>query len=197
MKKLLGLFVTSLALPCWAFERPAPSYNYFELGYSFIDIDDSSDLDMDGLRYDLSFSLGDRFYLRGSRWEVENEAVVKQNITRKDFALGYHYDFSDFHTVYVEGARGKYDEVFYGATGHFFVKTKNVAVGYRVRPMEQLEAGIRVNYEKFEYDFIPDENETETTIDVIYYPLEKLGIVGQWQSFFDEDIWSVKARFDF
>lgn len=197
MKLAIVSILSALCLSSQAFERPTPGFDYFELGYSFIDVDDSSEFDMDGQLYNLSFSLSDRIYLRGSRWELENEAPIKQNITRKDFAIGYHYDFGSIHTVYLEGARGKYDEVFYGFTDHFFVKTKNVALGYRVRPREQLEAGLRVNYEKFEYSTIPEENEVETTVDVIYYPKENLGLVGQWQSFFEEDIWTLKVRFDF
>lgn len=198
MKRVFLLLLLLSSLSGFAFDQPAPSYGYFEIGYSYIEDSDDSAFDLDGLLYNVSFTMGDNFYLRGSRWELEDDfASDRHNLTRKDFALGYYYNFNRIHSVFIEGARGKYDEVFYGLTEHYIVKTKNIAVGYRVRPNEQIEVGIRVNNEKFDYDLIPDESETETTIDVVYYPTKNFGIVGQWQTFFDEDILSLKARFNF
>lgn len=99
-KKLLGLSLALLAFPAFAGDI---SYNYVELGYQKIDIDDpgiGEDVDGDGFGANGSFEMGDSWFFRIGYSQADFDFGI--DLDEASAGLGWHTTMSnnaDFYAL--------------------------------------------------------------------------------------------------
>lgn len=88
-KKFLGLILAVFAAPALAGDL---SYNYFELGYQRIDVDDIN-VDGDGFGLGGSFEVGENWFITASYATAELDFGV--DFDQLSAGVGYHVDMSE------------------------------------------------------------------------------------------------------
>ena len=123
-KKLLGLSLALLAFPAFAGDI---SYNYVELGYQKIDIDDpgiGEDVDGDGFGANASFEMGDSWFFRIGYSQADFDFGI--DLDEASAGIGWHTTMSnsaDFYALIqyvraeasISGFSGSVDEDGVGA----------------------------------------------------------------------------------
>ena len=96
MKKLLGIVLVVFAFPAFAADV---NYNYAEIGYQKIDIDDNFiDVDGDGFGIGGSFELGENWFLAASYASADFDFGI--DLDQISVGVGYHVDISDNTSFY-------------------------------------------------------------------------------------------------
>jgi hypothetical protein len=97
-KQLLGLSLALLAFPAFAGDI---SYNYVELGYQKIDIDDpgiGEDVDGDGFGANGSFEMGDSWFFRIGYSQADFDFGI--DLDEASAGLGWHTTMSNNADIY-------------------------------------------------------------------------------------------------
>ena len=156
LRKLFGLSVALLALPAFAGDI---SYNFVELGYQKIDVDDvgiGADADGDGFGIGGSFEIGESWFVAASYSQAELDLPAGFGITldldQTALGVGWHTTMSnnsDFYALiqYVQAELsvdgfGSADEDGIGATiGIRGMVTDNVEIGGSIGYVDLGDAG--------------------------------------------------------
>ncbi|MCO7223865.1 hypothetical protein [Pleionea sp. CnH1-48] len=186
MKKLLAAAsLAALSLSAHA-EIPAqyleaPSYSYFDFGYT--QWDDANELKGQHLKFGYEFDFN--IFVSAENHKLESDIDEGYTLGFRLFALGYKHDLDEKSSVFGSFARVNVKDS--------TAKANMVTVGYRAMPVERVEFGIEANHTDFE----EIESKAGFAISGQYYLEKQLSFKAEVRDWIDETSFILGFRYSF
>jgi hypothetical protein len=184
--KIVVSLAVALALAPLAVSAASPSYNYVDIGYASVDLDDGPSLDGYGL--DASIALNDNFHLVAGYAEVSKSPVT---LTTGTVGLGYNYAMTGTTDLV---ARVAWVNARLKASGLGSASDDgwSAQAGARSMLTEQFELNGFINYVD-----VFDDSETSLEFGGVYHFTEVVGLGASVDFADDATSWFVGLRLSF
>lgn len=182
------LFTTLLALSVSAGAQGF-DYNYFQLGYSSIDVDEVN-IDGDGVSLGGSFAINDDYHVFANYGMADLD--FNADLTTWGAGFGYNTELSDAVGAYARLSY-EYVELDPPGGGSFDDSGLGFSVGLRFAASPDVELGAAINY----VDLSDSGDDTGFELSALYNFSDafSMGLVGDWGD--DISVYSLIGRFYF
>lgn len=203
MKKLMKISVlgSALALALSASvmaKTPAPNFDFVEVGYIQLDIDDSTGIDLDGYTIEASKSFANDFFISGNYYSVgDSPGGFDFDFEGMELNLGYQYGMTKSTSLY--GSLDYYDLTvtgpFFNGNGIVSRETSDdrfgVTAGVRSFLTDNIELDAAVSY------IDADDSEINLTVGAQYYINKNFSLGARYRDLDGADSLAVTARYNF
>ncbi|MET1255904.1 porin [Aliikangiella maris] len=181
-KTLIALAISGISMTSMATFAESPSFNFVELGYTQIDIDDVP-FDPDGFELDLNFELNENFYLSADYAKVDE---MSTELKMSNIGFGFKSDISDSTAFFAQIDWSKID------AGEIDEDGYKVSTGVRSNVTNHLELTAA-----YEYLDIDDDSSNFFLFGAAYKMSDNVSMYADYKLESDMDQMSVGVRYSF